>query len=295
MSTDKLYRYINFFDLYNLLENKLLRVPQATGLDDDNEGFGFVLRQLDSNNLPIFRYPYGPDGPRIIKTLSYISCWTTEHSEMVMWLLYSKNSEGFRIQTTWKKLDSVLMDYRKSYATSPDRIKDFCPREDDYIFGVTYKNFREIKEELQKRNKEHRMTMSALPDTMPKVDKLRALSEAARKIMETLEFRNNPWSYKDEAYGHENEVGAVIEFEASSEEGHSLVSGGEDLIYLTNMFPSCTQMAICDDFIEDICIDERCDHFKKSVYRSFLLKYGYSLSESQVFNSLFDVPGRLDP
>lgn len=113
--------------------------------------------------------------------------------------------------------------------------------------------------------------------------------------METLEFRNNPWSYKDKAYDHENEVRAVIEFEASSEEGHYLVSGGEDLTYLTNMFPSCTQMAICNGFIEGICIDERCAPFKKDVYRSFLSKYGYSLSESQVFSSLFDTPGLLAP
>ena len=295
MSTDKLYRYINFFDLYNLLEHKRLRVPQATGLDDNNEGFGFVLRQLDSNYLPIFRYPTGFDGPRIIKTLSYISCWTTEPSKMVMWLLYSKDSEGFRIQTTRKKLNSISINYRKSYATSPDRIKGFCPREDDYIFDVTYEDFLEIKKELQSKNKEHRMTMGTLPDTMSKADKLRALSKAVRKLMETLKFKNNPWSYKDKAYGHENEVRAVIEFEASSEEGHYLVSGGEDLTSLADIFSSCTQVVICDDFVEDICIDERCAPFKKDVYRSFLSKYGYSLSESQVFSSLFDAPGRLDP
>ena len=210
-----------------------------------------------------------------------------------MWLLYSKNSEGFCIQTTRKKLDSVLMDYRKSYATSQHRIKDFCPRKDLNIFVVTYEDFREIKNALEMRNEEIRRKMGNLPKTMSKADRIRALSKAARETMKTLRFTRNPWSYKDKAYVHENEVRAVIEFDACNEEGDYLLSGGEDPACLADIFPSCLPMVISDDFVEDICIDERCCLFKKDVYRSFLSKYGYSLSESQVFSSLFDATGRL--
>jgi hypothetical protein len=184
------------------------------------------------------------------------------------------------------------MDYRKSYATSPNRFKDFCPRDDLNIFGVTYENFRKIENELEKRNEEIRRKIGNLPKNMSKADRIRAHSKVARETMKTLTFTDNPWSYKDNAYQHEEEVRAVIEFDACSEEGDYLVSGGGDVTYLANIFPSCIQMVICDDFVEDICIDERCAPLKKDVYRSFLSKYGYSLSESQVFSSLFDAPGR---
>jgi len=291
MRADKLYRYINFFDLYNLLEHKLLRVPQATSLDDKNEAFGFVLRELDGKYVAALGAPTGFDGERIIKTLSYISCWTAEPDKIAMWLLYSKDSEGFRIRTTRAKLNSVLMAYRNSYATLPDRIQNVSPKEDVNIFDVAYEDFRKIKKELEMRNEDIERTMDSLPDTESKADRIRAFSKTARETMRTLRFTDNPWSYKDKAYEHEHEVRAVIEFEASDEEGDSLVSGRVDWTYFADRFPSCIHMAICDDFVEDICIDERCTQFKKDVYRSFLSKYGYSLGESQVFSSLFDEPG----
>jgi len=151
MSADALYRFISFFDLYNLLEHKLFRVSQATVFDDKNESFGFVLRELDGKFLAAFGAPTGFDGSKIVKTSSYISCWTTEPNKIAMWLLYSKDFEGFRIRSTRTKLKSVLADYRKSYTTSPNRITDFFPREGDNVFDVMYEDFREAKTELERR------------------------------------------------------------------------------------------------------------------------------------------------
>ena len=291
MSSDELYRYVSFFDLYNLLEHKVLRVSQSTVFDDRNEGFGFVLRELDGMYLAAFGAPTGFDGPNIVKTSSYISCWTTEPNKIAMWLLYSKDYEGFRIRTTRTKLESVLADYRKSYATSPNKIRDFSPREDDNIFDVAYEDFHRAKKELKKRNEGIQRTLENQTASLSKSDRIREFSKAARETMATLTFTHNPWSYKDKAYDHEHEVRAVIEFEASCEEGDSLAGGCGDLAEFTSRFPINVEVPIPDDFLEDICIDERCPAFKKVVFKSFLSKYDYVPSESRAFSSLFDDEG----
>ncbi|MBU0965223.1 MAG: DUF2971 domain-containing protein [Proteobacteria bacterium] len=285
MRAEVIYRYVSFFDLYNLLEHGKLRISQATSFDDKNEGFGFVLRQSEGKYLAALGPSMCFDGAKIVKTLTYISCWTIESNKIAMWLLYSKDSDGFRIRTTRTKLKSVLADYRKSYAFSPERIQDFSPIEGDNVFDVTYENFRETKEELETRNRDIEKELDSLPDTLSKVKRIRLFSKVARATLTTLKFTDNPWFYKDKAYDHENEVRAVIEFEAANEEGNSLAG---DLTEFTSRFPSSINVDIPDDFIEDICIDERCLPFKKAVFKSFLLKYGYALSESRAFSSLFD-------
>jgi hypothetical protein len=290
MSADRLYRYIDCFDLYNLLERKLLRVSQATKFPDKNEGFAFILREIEGKYARAFGAPTGFDGPRIVKTLSYISCWTTEPNKVAMWLLYSKDSQGFRIQTTRAKLDAILEAYRTSYENSPDKIISFSPRHDEGIFCVTYEDFCEVKKGLETRNAEIQKKIDSLPKSSSKATSIRAFSNAVRETMKTFKYTSNPWAYKDKAYDHEKEVRAVIEFEPSDEEGDSLLGGYGDLTRLSDRFFPCIQLAICDDFIEDICIDERCADFKKEVCRSSLRKYGYSLSESHVFSSLFDEP-----
>ncbi len=292
MSTDKIYRYINFFDLYNMVERKLLRISQATGFDDKNEGFAFLLRALEGKYVAALGGRSEFNGLEIVKTLSYISCWTAEPNKIAMWLLYSRNSDGLRIQTTRAKLNSVLTNYRKSYSSSEDKIHSFSPRDDASIFTVTYENFRAMKNEIEARNNEIQKTIDGLPQNTSTANRLRAFSKAARETMKTLRYMNNPWSYKDIAYNHEEEVRAFIEFEPSDEEGDFLASGGfgDNLSYLSDMFPPYIEIALCDDFIEDICIDERCAEFKKKVCRYFLSKYRYSLRESYVFSSLVDEP-----
>jgi len=134
--------------------------------------------------------------------------------------------------------------------------------------------------------------LESLPANLSKVDRIRAFSKAAKETMAALRFTtDNPWSYKDKAYDHEHEVRAVIEFEASTEEGDFLVDGCGDLTKFTNRFPISIDMAIPDDFLQDICIDERCPVFKKVVFKSFLSKYGYIPSESCAFSSLFEDKG----
>lgn len=172
----------------------------------------------------------------------------------------------------------------------PDKIESFSPRHDEGIFCVTYEDFREVKKGLETRNAEIRKKIDSLPKSTSKANSIRAFSNAVRETMKTFKYTSNPWAYKDKAYDHEKEVRAVIEFEPSDEEGDSLLGGYGDLTYLSDRFLPYIQLAICDDFIEDICIDERCADFKKEVYRSFLRKYGYSLSESHVFSSLLDEP-----
>ena len=285
MNSDKLYRYIDFFDLYNLVDRKLLRVSQATGFSDKNEGFAFILREIEGKFLRAFGAPTGFEGSKIVNTLSYISCWSTEPNKVAMWLLYSRDSQGFRIQTTRTKLEAILEAYRDSYETSPDKIKSFSPKHGEAIFHVTYEDFREVKKGLESRNSEIQKKINCLPKNTSNVARMRDYSNIVMETLNAFRFTSNPWSYKDKAYDHEKEVRAVIEFEPSDEEGNSLMG---DVIYLSDSFPQRIHLAICDDFIEEICIDERCYDFKKEVFRSFLRKYGYSLRESHVFSSLFD-------
>jgi hypothetical protein len=302
MSADRLYRYISFFDLYNLLERKFLRVSQVTKFDDKNEGFGFVLRSLDVKHLAPLGVPacfYGPRIAKTLSTLSYVSCWTTEPEKIAMWQLYSIHLEGFRIRSTREKLKCVLTSYRNSYDSSPDKIESFAPRSDgDSIINAEYINFRKTMQKLEARDSE---IEKIIDEEAKRVSvksftvRVRALSKVARESMKTLKYIKNPWSYKDEAYDHESEVRAVVEFEPCDEEGSSLL---DDLAYgrssdLFDKFPPFIQMRVCDNFIEEICIDQRCDEFKKEVYRSFISKYGYSLSESHAFSSLFDESGLL--
>ncbi len=290
MKADKLYRYIDFFDLYTLLERKLLRISHATGFPDKNEGFAFVLRQIEGEFARAFGAPTGFNGERIVKILSYISCWTKEPDKVAMWLLYSKDSQGFRIQTTREKLDAVFTAYRNSYESSPDKIKSFSPKRDRALLSVIYEDFRKVKKGLETRNARIQKKIDNLPENASKADSIRHFSNAAREAMKDFKYTKNPWTYKDKAYDHEKEVRAVIEFEPSDEEGAYYLGGYGDLTYLSDSFLPCIHLAICDNFVEDICIDERCAEFKKEVFRSILWKYGYSLSESHVFSSMFDGP-----
>ncbi len=280
MSGEDIFRFVSFFDLYTLLKDKRLRMSQATRFNDKNEGYGFVLDELEKR-FTLLPRRFFPDVNITGKSASsYISCWTKNPSSAAMWSLYSKDSDSFLIQTTREKLSAALKNYVRIYPTQPHKLCEFSP--DGYVdvIDVTYIDYSETKREIETRNTDVQQAIKQLrAKGLPRREEIREEFALVGKMVNIFIWEH-PWSYKDRAYDFENEVRAIIEFSPSNE--HAGIENEEDIL----QFSSDIRIEIDDEFIEDIQIDGRCAAFKRDVFYDILKKYGHKMRESNIFSSL---------
>lgn len=259
-----IYRFLNFFDLFNVVKDKKIRFTKLHKLDDKNEGVAKILRSFEL--LPVFRtglehlknieYP-------IIKHTTYVSCWTKVPDNIAMWTLYSPNKSAIRIKTTVSKLYTAINNYKKNYSNKIYKIEDFQPNQVD-VFGMVYEDLRKVKNDIESKVE---MGVMDVPEATgkSKAEMLRAGSKAMREYLKNLILEDD--NLKDKNYSHEEEVRGQLIFEPTTEDAYEYMHSSECDF---SRFPNFIFPIVNDDFIEELCFDPRCEPYKIEVFKKII-------------------------
>jgi len=259
-----IYRFLNFFDLFNLVKDKKIRFTKLHKLDDKNEGVGNILRSFELS--PVFRTSFehlkNIEYP-IIKHSTYVSCWTKVPDNIAMWTLYSPNKCAIRIKTTVSKLYAAINNYKKEYWDNICKIDDFQPSLVDVV-KMNYKDLKKVKNDIELK------VQMGVPDVQEatgksKAEMLRAGSKPMVEYLKNLILEDD--NLKDENYSHEKEVRGQIIFEPTNEDVHDYMHSSEcDFSEFADfIFP-----IVSDDFIEELCFDPRCEPYKIEVFKKII-------------------------
>ncbi len=286
----KIYRFVNFCDLYNLCKKNEIRFTKLHKLDDKNEGLGKVLRSFELS--PAFptnlKYLKNVEDP-ITRHTTYVSCWTTDPDNIAMWMLYSPDESGMRITTTVSKLYAAMGTYKRDYLNTTDPIEGFHPGQID-VFGMDYQDLRKVKTEIERNVTAAHAAMRKAIKGKSGTDACRAWYKTMREHLNDFVLENDALKYKDKNYFHEQEVRGQIKFEtineAADEDGPNNPYG-----YLLDCdfedFDDVIWFTVDEDFIEEICIDPRCVDYKKVIFEEIIdLKEKWKWVNSDAFGEV---------
>ena len=285
---DSIYRFMSFFELYELLINKKLKFTKIALMDDKNELLGDGIL----NQLNIYINPLGQTNEKMRESIehkkayTYISCWTKESDLMAMWLLYSKNKDAIRVKTSIDKLKKCSNEFAS---------KNYFPKHVDSTIGTIQTNLptSEIAE-VEYINYEVLYNMVK----NEKIKLLNALGNAHEEksdILSTIMDKHeeevakicHKGKYlKDEVFSYENEVRSVLRLSKrnnrSSEEYKEKLKEYREKDFLSipmitcNIvddefeMPNITYIPIDLDFIEEITFDQRMPQYQQDIYKEIL-------------------------
>ena len=103
----KLWRYLSLSKLIFLLESKSLHFNRLDKFDDHFEGVWPLSDLQHLNNMQSFNIPSYTESMK--RTQVAACCWIANENESAsMWKIYSNNSEGVAIITSYEKLEKAL-------------------------------------------------------------------------------------------------------------------------------------------------------------------------------------------
>lgn len=286
----KIYRFVNFCDLYNLCKRNEIRFTTLHKLDDKNEGLGKVLRSFELSpafptkweHLENVEYP-------ITRQTTYVSCWTTDPDNIAMWMLYSPDKSGMRITTTASKLHAAMDKYKRDYLNKADRIEGFHPDQID-VFGMDYQDLRKVKSKIGANVTAAHTAMREAIKGKSGPGAGRAWYKTMREHLKDFVLENDAMKYKDKNYFHEQEVRGQIQFETINEAADE--DGPDDPYdYLLGCdfedFADVIWFKVDEDFIEEICIDPRCLGYNKKVFKEIIGSEGkWAWVKSEAFGEV---------
>ncbi len=286
----ELYRIMSFFELYELLINKHLKMTKLSLMEDLNEGFAYSLKSLlpdtfnpgflSSNRLCEESY-------NLARESNFITCWTKEKESMAMWLLYSKDFKSIRVKTSKEKLKKVIdhflddLFYAKHYYSNSGTL--MSNHIECEIGDVKYINFKDYRNKISKLKEKFDFELDNLKEkTVENHTKLvTKLFDESEKLISHKDIL----FLKNKAYQHENEVRAGIRLvfrnDMKKEDVDKRFEGAETMSDLSGTFifretkiddfnnVYYIDLEI-DDFIEEICFDPRMPSYQKDIYLNIL-------------------------
>ena len=288
----EIFRFVTFFDLYEILLNRRLRFSKLATFTDNNEGVGWVLAAQSryafrhssiSHNAVVDIYKYARNN-------HFLSCWTLERDLIAMWALYSPDHSSIRISTTVAKLRKSQLQVIEKYSFgnawerpgSRELVAWF-----GYLGEVDYVDFFKIRDDLQ--NKYQAFHSSTFPDNVHSLD-----------YFSTVDFQSDVSNYdddsginnggsllKDRAYMHEHELRAVlccgVRNEKTRAECETSVMTEPFVEANENELPNYIYAEVDDNFIETICFDPRMPAYKRKVFEAILVGQCPEIKESKAF------------
>ncbi len=301
-----IYRIIDYFEFSNMIRKKTLRFSRASTFSDNNEGVHRIFTLSKSSgggwksNEDIVEYH------NHWRNNYFASCWTLAKESIAMWSLYSTDNTSIRIKTTVGKLQSALDIYftstgiRDIYKCKPgvtfstvshvelDRIR-YIDYQDRYKSIIKH---RKVVSRLIRKREKNNTKVEFDPKNPPKIKK--------RKYDD---LPLNPFLIKDEAYKHEQELrglilvghvnvdsGTLREFKAlpkTNENAHNYLGYAHNWAP-KEAFPDYIFIPTQSDFIDEACIDPRCQQHKVDYIESEIKKLGIKTIKSTVFGYVFD-------
>lgn len=301
----ELYRIMSFFELYELLINKRLKMTKLKLMEDLNEGFAFSLRKLLPSSFNpgfLISNPETKESYTHARESNFITCWTKEKESMAMWLLYSKDFKSIRIKTSREKLKNVIDNYfneiiyTNHFYSEAGTIMTNLPA---MINEVKYIDFEDYQKKISTLKENFDLSLKSLEDKT-----VENYSNLTKKLFEELEKiipHEDILFLKNNAFSHEKEVRAGISFvkrnNMTKEEVDERFNRDETISDLTgtfifkqieiNDFASVHYIDLkIDNFIEEICFDPRMPSYQKDIYLEILgLKNDKRVVSSNIFGN----------
>ena len=297
MMERNLYRFVSFFELYDLLSNNKMKMSRLSLMSDKNEGLGDVLKFQES-----ISFSWGVRSQEefikfheSVRGRTYISSWTSAPDLMAMWLLYSSSQDSIRIKTTQKKLETHLQQYwKENYWTKHLDSPVGTIQLDGLVTvdDVEYVSFEDISRKIQGKYEEYRTILGEELNDIKNFKVTPKLKEQMDKIV--IETKNGAL-LKDEAYTHEKEVRALFNLclrnDVSKEKYKELVRKDDmSAVFGTatcdypesSVLPETIKISVSDTFVESICFDPRMPKYKKESYLDALSPY---IADLEIENS----------
>ncbi|MDV2995266.1 MAG: hypothetical protein N4J56_004920 [Chroococcidiopsis sp. SAG 2025] len=297
-SETKVYRFVNFFDLYKLVTNKKLRMSKLSIMEDKNEGLGRILESQESD---LFLRVHCIESEEIKKYHNgiihntYVSCWTKEADMVAMWSLYSVDKTGIRIRTSAKKLLSALerfftAHHWSEYDELSNKNQFLADRYD--VCQVKYVDFYGLRDEIRRKYQNFdKLAREKSSLNSFYFEDENGYKQDYEKLQRHKIIQIEGWALKDRAYQHEQEIRGLLFCGIRS--NRTIEEYSEDplksLVHWADaeVLPNFIYLDIEDDFIEEICFDPRCPNYKIEVYmdilKNYLKNYSISIVKSRAF------------
>jgi hypothetical protein len=297
----KLYRFVSFFDLYDLLKRQEYRLTplvrfQKGDNGDINEGVGIYLKSKMRQYVPMMerddaflKVKYEID---ICST--YISSWTKNRDKTAMWYHYSQHRDRIRIATSVGKLKKILLGAKMKNSFSGRLSSSFKIYNID-IVEVDYIDLQKTSDEVQARNIQIKDELDKIKNEVrgkPIRDQIAAYRNTVRDRFADIEILGHPLQYKDRAYDHESEVRAIVKLDAADEDTddriyHSFHSYRDSFDHHQRLFPDDIYLKVGKSFIEEICFDPRCEEYKAKIFKQIIGRKDLYV-KSKVFGSVLE-------
>lgn len=292
-----LYRFINFFDLYNIVKNKKLRMSKLSTMEDQNEGLGCLLANQEDI---LFRHNYvnSSDLKKYHNSIihnTYVTCWTKEADMIAMWGLYSVDKSGIRIRTSAEKLLSSIERFHDTYSWAKydgplggsKLLTWYCELSD-----VEYVDFYKLGDEIRRKYQEFEVSVKEKCKINPRYfDDKNEFTKDYLELQEQKVIRGNRWFLKDKSYQHEYEIRGMllcgVRNKLTKEEWRrrKLDEPMLDLFEFASekILPNFVYINVKNDFVEEICFDPRCPSYKTKVYIDILKEHSIQIVKSKAF------------
>lgn len=302
-----IYRFMSFYELYQLKKESILKLSLLAAQEDKNEGLGATLRFA----IPQWAGLY-TDPDKVARQHAYsihntyITCWTTDPESVAMWLLYSPGKDGIRVRTTVRKLKSVLAAYEEANSW-----KHHC----DYIDGtdlvtwnwglkqVDYIDLDQLLGEINSSYSDFKSSCKKSAAGNPGWWKAKdGFLERFLKFNEDFNKRFTLGEFvKDSGFAHEKEIRGVVHAGIRNSLEYEAWKNDDDP--MRNLFcaaepgilPDFTFATVGNGFIDELCFDPRMPNYKKKVIIDALSPLDIREVESRCFSSLVDKRLRFDP
>lgn len=287
-----IYRFVSFYEIYELIINKRLRMSKVSTFEDRNEGIGEII-SIQENVMSLYSFRTQDSVLEQHKNViynNYFSCWTQQPDTVAMWSLYSKDNSSFRIKTKCGKLLKAISNIKNSICinnsnANTDKRRLVSTR--CYLGDVEYVDFFNLRKNLHDKFEEYKKKVRDKSSS----DISYLKREDGLKLDFNLLFENRLINksgllLKDKSYEHESEIRAILnciicngiidnDIEKQDNNYFEFVTSDE--------LPNYIYTNVEDDFIDEICFDPRMENYKKKVYEQIFCEYGTKLVNSKTF------------
>lgn len=289
-----LYRFVNFYECYDILKNKKFRFQKLSCMADKNEGLGYMLymQQDYLSRIRVATNDKIESELRKYQNNIFISSWTKESDLIALWSLYSPDCSSVRIETTVKKLREIAQNYLNSNHWNQGLDLDpGDPRLVCHTTGVDEVSYIDFYATSQRIKSHWEKMYSELEEpwgnNRQEAYDNKHIFDKYRDNCKHLDYSHN-WRLKDISYKYENEVRINIDvgirdkYPIHSQERNAALYGVLDYAP-EGHFPDSIYLDVNDDFIERICIDPRCPEFKTKTIIDVLSNFNIKISTSKAF------------
>jgi|GEM_PF-1037672 len=302
-----IYRFMSFYELYQLYKNNILRLSLLSAQEDKNEGIGTIF-QFASPVMATLHLTPDKVFQRHTDIIhnTYITCWSAEPESVAMWALYSSNKDGVRVRTTVGRLKSTLNAYENTVSwtkhchhTGGDELLTWGWR----VAPVEYTNIETLIIKMNAAYMDFEKSCRDLkgdnPDWWTSKDgfhkEFQIFEESFRKKFKTDSF------LKDSTFSHEKELRGVVHAGVRNELSHEEWKKPENILRSLfrpagpGVLPTFIYASVSNDFIDEICFDPRMPTYKKQVMLDALAPLAIPQVISRCFGQLLDNKFSFDP